>query len=1550
MSHPHVWDEWIGPSPVRTLIAMECKASCSATRLSVGTSTLPIYKSTWPTDEQQHLYVHSLGGQPAAVVWLAGRAYLVGAPKGVTDSLRAEPEGILPSNIMLLNWAQDHTAGLDEYLEAYATQAGDHPKPCIWTSNWIWEHVIGRGITAGSAVETSVIDEPVLTKRFSPRISLSMTYGVGGEFPHLYTHFRFLDTHLILALDRIGATNVSPLGLPSLVEYGDMLSQIYQWYPGRTDRLDEVIKRRLKQLSDASILVPLTCERGSHWYHYSVEASKLECHVRPRGPEANGENGQRAGCASEEIRDSSTFVQEVLSRNISEVSRPGSDFLDCSHWNSTKASHLAVRIDGPPARAAKPDDDSIAEGHGTAPVSLVIGCGAPPTRWDGKLVPDRRLVLGERDVSVLEAKILQYAGARCGGDSLFSSTVYVFVSPATEAVVRGDLARLWREYKDPLSGASYRILRNRVIPRYDDRAGTYFRQEDGGFQYNPAGHFDLLWCLHDSELRGLFYYTNLTNMGIHITEDVNRIRQYLAVTKSAAVFELAEVKGEHGYGPGSYWIDAVDRKALIKPVYFGREGEEVKSWKTERDTVAYPGDKVLMSTGSVMLDAEAIRRNWNNLKELPFFARRQRPLPTSTTQPHDIEKWTVQFERDLDQMTWVKDVKCSGIIVPTSNGRRRFFAVKGESDLYQASYEELSSLYNGLRFFRQEDSPKMDLPPLQVPLSLEGSEQHDPWGDGRLRFMKGLPPADVPLSEEWSSSAYNKGMSRVERNALESQPLSDVDHDLRNQMNVMGKLLDCTGNLSIQIHPSQRVCEALMQGGHALEDKAGKEENFYVVRADEPKEFYLGLDAAAVFETFGRYGASQKGDPFGHIIAANADQIDEFGARLLDGLNTRFSEFLKDTLQSSSTEHLDDLNGVYLLSVRNRAAMPVTDQTLAGMLWILALGAVRKAVAERRAAKRADNRAFIVSYLNQIQNLEKGQIVHVPPGMVHAAGRGCCLVEASNQSDNTFRIYDFGREYERNTRPMHYGMAAVALSDESFLDNEKQKRLVYFPGHPHTARMISFDVLTNITESWKQCLNCQESMTHGHTVICAEGAVILLASSSAGTSGLRLRTAYSAYLRAGVKSAMVASAKHHISSCMVICSRSTEPKPVLAVEIGGTRVHFVHWAYPDAPQEERFTWYSELASCGDFSWQQRIEVFRRRLTSFLQGVRAAVAEQHILLGAVSWPGAMRVAEHTKDAAAGAEVELKARCLGNAITSLAELTGGIPGLVNNQASVMCDVAADIAAELKELGGKLQDENGTPQPGVFLNFATDVSMAVADGTVQPISLHCVDSNGRLLHIGRIGRMFWFDPLTRDWTIQVPVVEVEDPMPRALSPRAICLNEMLSTTGVVLRFLASEMGKHFLAANSAALWKGALEKCRSEARAVTQEDRAQAFRNYCKTYQPHLNAAVTEAFRWISEHSEAGGFVEEIGRDYGDMIAALAREFSELRDKRTVVLGGTGGAYFGKTESECFMATVNQEVGFHAVRWGGMTLAVERARASRSAHRLLHAADWLQLVQQR
>lgn len=69
----------------------------------------------------------------------------------------------------------------------------------------------------------------------------------------------------------------------------------------------------------------------------------------------------------------------------------------------------------------------------------------------------------------------------------------------------------------------------------------------------------------------------------------------------------------------------------------------------------------------------------------------------------------------------------------------------------------------------------------------------------------------------------------------------------------------------------------------------------------------------------------------------------------------------------------------------------------------------------------------VLSYLNAI-SVKKGDVFHVPPGTVHAIGKGVRLFEIQQSSGITYRVWD----WNRGSRPLHLEKAFDVLNFAAF--------------------------------------------------------------------------------------------------------------------------------------------------------------------------------------------------------------------------------------------------------------------------------------------------------------------------------------------------------------------------------------------------------------------------------------------------------------------------------------------------------------------------------------
>lgn len=85
-----------------------------------------------------------------------------------------------------------------------------------------------------------------------------------------------------------------------------------------------------------------------------------------------------------------------------------------------------------------------------------------------------------------------------------------------------------------------------------------------------------------------------------------------------------------------------------------------------------------------------------------------------------------------------------------------------------------------------------------------------------------------------------------------------------------------------------------------------------------------------------------------------------------------------------------------------------------------------KEVTKEELEERLKNQTF--SDILNYQNVEKGDVVFIPAGTVHAIGKGCMMLEVQQASDTTYRLYDYDRlQSNGQPRELHTQQAFEAI-------------------------------------------------------------------------------------------------------------------------------------------------------------------------------------------------------------------------------------------------------------------------------------------------------------------------------------------------------------------------------------------------------------------------------------------------------------------------------------------------------------------------------------------
>ena len=149
-----------------------------------------------------------------------------------------------------------------------------------------------------------------------------------------------------------------------------------------------------------------------------------------------------------------------------------------------------------------------------------------------------------------------------------------------------------------------------------------------------------------------------------------------------------------------------------------------------------------------------------------------------------------------------------------------------------------------------------------------------------------------------------------------------------------------------------------------------------------------------------------------------SDYIKSNGVKVL-GTNCRFRDcpiiikFIDAKENLSVQVHPpDDYALAHENQLGKREMWYILDAEENSMLWC---GFNKKISRDEFIARIKDN--SLVEVLNSI-HAKKGDVIFIPPGTVHAIGKGILTAEIQTNSNITYRIYDYGRN-----RPLHINQA-----------------------------------------------------------------------------------------------------------------------------------------------------------------------------------------------------------------------------------------------------------------------------------------------------------------------------------------------------------------------------------------------------------------------------------------------------------------------------------------------------------------------------------------------
>ena len=148
-----------------------------------------------------------------------------------------------------------------------------------------------------------------------------------------------------------------------------------------------------------------------------------------------------------------------------------------------------------------------------------------------------------------------------------------------------------------------------------------------------------------------------------------------------------------------------------------------------------------------------------------------------------------------------------------------------------------------------------------------------------------------------------------------------------------------------------------------------------------------------------------------------------------------------------------------------------------------------EATISREEMREAIENNTILSKVNNI-NVNKGDIYFIPAGTIHAIGKGNLILEVQQNSNATYRVYDYGRLQNGKPRELHIEKSLDVTNTQKLQKPVQSPETVEFNGYTKT-KLVDCDIfsLERFDINEKAVLSSDE--TGFVSVICVDGNGIL---------------------------------------------------------------------------------------------------------------------------------------------------------------------------------------------------------------------------------------------------------------------------------------------------------------------------------------------------------------------------------------------------------------------------------------------------------------------------
>lgn len=189
----------------------------------------------------------------------------------------------------------------------------------------------------------------------------------------------------------------------------------------------------------------------------------------------------------------------------------------------------------------------------------------------------------------------------------------------------------------------------------------------------------------------------------------------------------------------------------------------------------------------------------------------------------------------------------------------------------------------------------------------------------------------------------------------------------------------------------------------------------------------------------------------------------------------------------------------------NNASAPITNgQPKTEMWYVLAaqenariFAGLRPGVTEDRFLDALDRHVLSSEALADVAAVP-GQALFIPGGRVHAIGAGCLLLEVQQNSNTTYRVYDWDRrDQEGNSRPLHLDQALAVIDWD-----DAEPTLIDAP--PHETSDAQTDILSCPYFSirhWRarEAVGVENDGRSFHAWFCADGTCTIRTAGGEAT-------------------------------------------------------------------------------------------------------------------------------------------------------------------------------------------------------------------------------------------------------------------------------------------------------------------------------------------------------------------------------------------------------------------------------------------------------------------